>query len=48
MPILFAYIYKTRVRKEGGKNDLKHWIFENKDGKEVRHQVSGFKAVGNK
>lgn len=28
-PILFPYVYKTRLRKQGGKNNLKHWVLVN-------------------
>ena len=30
IPIIFPYVYKTRIRSQAGKNNLKHWILINK------------------
>ena len=31
-PLIFSYIYKTRLKCTQGKNSLKHWQFQNKNG----------------
>ncbi len=40
MPMLFPYVYKTRLRKRAGKNNLKHWVFINRQFEEVEHSIS--------
>jgi len=30
IPLIFPYVYKTRIRSQAGKNNLKHWILINK------------------
>ena len=42
MPILFPYLYKTRLRKKGGKNDLKKWLLVNNKCEEVMHEIKNF------
>jgi len=45
-PILFPYVYKTRLRKAGGKNNLKHWILVNNQCKESYHLIKNFTNIG--
>ena len=47
-PILFPYIYKTRLKKEGGKNNLKHWILVNNKAEEAYHLIKNFQEVKGK
>ena len=41
-PILFPYVYKTRLRKQGGKNTLKHWVLVNNKFEESYHLIKAF------
>jgi hypothetical protein len=41
-PILFPYVYKTRLRKQGGKNSLKHWVLVNNQFEEAYHLIKAF------
>lgn len=41
-PILFPYVYKTRLRKSGGKNNLKHWVLVNNKFEEAYHLIKAF------
>jgi hypothetical protein len=45
IPLIFPYVYKTRLRKSAGKNNLKHWILVNKNFEEAYHLVSNFETI---
>lgn len=36
-PIIFPYVYKTRLQDKRGKNSLKHWVFVNNKCEESYH-----------
>ena len=44
-PLIFGYLYKTKLRHAKGKNNLKHWQFTNKQGRSASHVVSNFKQI---
>jgi hypothetical protein len=39
---LFPYVFKTRLRKSGGKNSLKHWVLVNNKFEEAYHLIKAF------
>ena len=41
-PLLFPYVFKTRLRKSGGKNNLKHWVLVNNKFEEAEHLIKAF------
>jgi len=41
-PLLFPYVFKTRLRKSGGKNNLKHWVLVNNKFEEAYHLIKSF------
>lgn len=41
-PLLFPYVFKTRLRKSGGKNNLKHWVLVNNQFEEAEHLIKAF------
>ena len=45
IPLIFPYVYKTRIRSKAGKNNLKHWNLVNKNLKEAYHMVGNFKTI---
>ena len=45
IPIIFPYVYKTRLRSQAGKNNLKHWILINKKFQEAYHLVQAFETI---
>ena len=44
-PLIFGYIYKTRLKVANGKNNLKHWLFINKNFEPAQHVVKAFKTL---
>ena len=45
IPIIFPYVYKTRIRSTAGKNNLKHWVLINKMFEEAYHLVNAFEII---
>ena len=45
IPIIFPYVYKTRLRSQAGKNNLKHRILINKKFEEAYHLVASFETI---
>ncbi|TNV75472.1 hypothetical protein FGO68_gene9877 [Halteria grandinella] len=45
IPIIFPYVYKTRIRSQAGKNNLKHWILINKQFQEAYHLVQSYETI---
>lgn len=45
IPLIFPYVYKTRLRNQYGKNNLKHWALINKNFEEAYHLVSNFETI---
>lgn len=45
IPLLFPYVYKTRLRKTAGKNNLKHWSLVNLNFEEAYHMVTNFETI---
>ena len=45
IPLIFPYVYKTRIRSQAGKNNLKHWIFINKKFQEAYHLVPTYETI---
>ncbi len=45
IPIIFPYVYKTRLRSQAGKNNLKHWILINKKFQEAYHLVQAYETI---
>ena len=45
-PLIFPYVFKTKLRKEmrkqNAKNTLKHWILVNNKCEEAYHQIKSF------
>ena len=44
-PLIFRYLYKTRLKSSQGKNNLKHWLFVNRKDQEAQHMVQDFKTI---
>lgn len=44
-PIIFPYVFKTRLRGRNGKNNLKHWVLVNNKCEEAYHQIKTFNQV---
>eukprot|EP00347_Sterkiella_histriomuscorum_P012063 403370030 len=45
IPLIFPYVYKTRIRHQYGKNNLKHWILINKKFDEAYHLVNNYETI---
>jgi hypothetical protein len=45
IPIIFPYVYKTRLRSQAGKNNLKHWVLINKKFEEAYHLVASYETI---
>jgi hypothetical protein len=45
LPLLFPYVYKTRLRTTAGKNNLKHWALVNKKFEEAYHMISNYETI---
>ena len=44
-PLIFAYIFKNKLKNANGKNSLKHWQFINNKSQSFLHQIDSFKTV---
>ena len=45
IPLIFPYVYKTRLRNQYGKNNLKHWALINNKCQEAYHLVNNFELI---